>query len=179
MLAVWVDHQHDEHCIYCVIIVMLMFLLLSWCKLRITGVNITPNVWVTVTWSDNLEWESPQTKECSLWQMFHSKFWVNYTHLFLQCSFRKVDQTLFAVPKYRLCMGSMIVILTGSKYGNCNRQEYLQPNSDSLRSRAVLVEHSKIDSISFRCRSTDRGTHLSQSNPEKSCLPKTPVPKLL
>ena len=64
----------------------------------------------------------------------------------------------------------MIVILTGSKYGNCNRQEYLQPTSDCLRSRAVLVEHSKIKSISFQCCSTDRGTHLSQSI--LSCLPK-------
>ena len=59
----------------------------------------------------------------------------------------------YAVPRYKLCMGSMINIRIALKYGNCSRHEYRQPTSDSLRPLAVLLEHIRVWSTSVLCLS--------------------------
>ena len=83
-----------------------------------------------------------------------------------------------AVPIYILCIGSIINVWTGSKYGNCSKEEYQHPNSDSLRSLEDFVEHARMVLISSRCFLFDLEIQLALLKTDQLPFPNIPVPKL-
>ena len=70
-----------------------------------------------------------------------------------------------AVPRKRLCIGSMGVILIGSTYGNLMRHEYLVPNSRSRQSLSPLDEQFKIWETLSLCDEFVLYSKAERSNP--------------
>ena len=72
-----------------------------------------------------------------------------------------------AVPRKRLCIGSMGVILIGSTYGNLMRHEYLVPNLRSRQSLSPLDEQCKIWETLSLCDEFVLYSKAERSNPHR------------